>query len=148
ARVLTGNTSVSEALHGPAWQPMRARRIPTPTDVQVLIRWTGSPAETDQLVTQATTNGNGLNWTDTFFRPSAANVTSTTLAPSDEKFPPIPTGMRTARKLLARMTEHTGTLTETPQLTTLIETAQLVAGVSARPSGAGGGDCRIVLAEP
>src|SRR5699024_11995023 len=54
ARVLTGNTSVSEALHGPAWLPMRARRIPTPTDVQVLIGWTGSPAQTDQLVTQAT----------------------------------------------------------------------------------------------
>ncbi len=148
ARVLTGNTSVSEALHGPAWLPMRARRIPTPSDVQVLIGWTGSPAETDQLVTQVTTNGNGLNWTDTFLRPSAANVNSLILALGEEKFPLIHTGIRTARKLLARMAAHTGTLIETPQLTMLIETAELIEGVSAKTSGAGGGDCGIVLAEP
>src|SRR5699024_11758564 len=80
ARVLTGNTSVSEALHGPAWLPMRARRIPTPTDVQVLIGWTGSPAQTDQLVTQAANTGNCLNWIDTFLRPSAANVNRLILA--------------------------------------------------------------------
>jgi len=148
ARVLTGNTSVSEALHGPAWLPMRARRIPTPTDVQVLIGWTGSPAQTDQLVTQATNTGNCLNWIDTFLRPSAANVNSLILALGEEKFPLIHTGIRTARKLLARMAAHTGTVIETPQLTTLIETAELIEGVSAKTSGAGGGDCGIVLAEP
>src|SRR5699024_1879502 len=65
-----------------------------------------------------------------------------------EKFPLIHTGIRTARKLPARMAAHTGTLMETPQLTTLLETAQLVEGVSAKTSGAGGGDCGIVLAEP
>src|SRR5699024_10710280 len=147
-RVLTGHTSVTDAMTGPAWLPMRARRIPTPTDIQVLIGWTGSPAETDQLVSQATSNGGGLNWDDAFLRPSAANVNSLILALADEKFPLIHAGIRTARTLLTRMAEHTATLIETPQLTTLIESAELLEGVSAKTSGAGGGDCGIVLAEP
>src|SRR5699024_5251261 len=50
ARALPGHASGSEALHGPAWLPMRARRTPTPTDVHVLTGWTGSPAQADQLV--------------------------------------------------------------------------------------------------
>ena len=147
-RVLSGHTSVTDAMTGPAWLPMRARRIPTPTDIQVLIGWTGSPAETDQLVSQATSNGGGLNWDDAFLRPSAANVNSLILALADEKFPLIHAGIRTARALLTRMAEHTATLIETPQLTTLIESAELFEGVSAKTSGAGGGDCGIVLAEP
>lgn len=148
ARVLTDGGSVTEAMTGPAWIPMRARRIPTPADVQVLIGWTGSPAETDQLVTQATSNGNGLDWENGFLRPSAANVNSLVLALSEEKFPLIHARIRTARKLLARMAANTATLIETPQLTALIETVELTEGVSAKTSGAGGGDCGIVLAEP
>lgn len=148
ARVLTGDTAVTEAMTGPAWIPMRARRIPTPADVQVLIGWTGSPAETDQLVNQATSNGGGMNWEDAFLRPSAANVNSLILALAEDKFPLIHAGIRTARALLARMADHTATLVETPQLTALIESAELIEGVSAKTSGAGGGDCGIVLAEP
>ncbi|NLZ98627.1 MAG: phosphomevalonate kinase, partial [Micrococcus sp.] len=103
---------------------------------------------TDQLVSQATSNGAGLNWEDAFLRPSAANVNSLILALAEEKFPLIHVGIRTARTLLARMADHTATLIETPQLTTLIESAELLEGVSAKTSGAGGGDCGIVLAEP
>lgn len=148
AHVLTDNLPVTEALTGPAWIPLRARRIPTPADVQVLIGWTGSPAQTDDLVTQATTNGNGFDWEEAFLRPSAANVNSLLLALGEGKFPLLHAGMRTARTLLARMAEHTTTLIETPALTDLIETAQRFAGTSAKTSGAGGGDCGIVLAEP
>src|SRR5699024_3904878 len=128
ARVLTGNTGVTEAMTGPGW--------------------TGRPAATGQLVSQATSNGAGLNWEDAFLRPSAANVNSLILALAEEKFPLIHVGIRTARALLARMADHTATLIETPQLTTLIESAELLEGVSAKTSGAGGGDCGIVLAEP
>lgn len=148
ARVLTDNTSVTDALSGPAWSPMRARRVPTPPDVQVLIGWTGSPAETDQLVSQATNNGNDLDWDADFLRPSAANVNSLLLALTEQKFPLIHAGIRSARKLLARMAHTTTTLVETPALTALIETAERFAGTSAKTSGAGGGDCGIVLAEP
>lgn len=148
ARVLTGTSRVTDAMTGPAWATMRARRIPTPKDVQVLIGWTGSPAATDTLVSQATTNGNGLDWDNDFLRPSAANVTSLILALTEEKFPLIHAGIRTARKLLDRVAHDSGTLIETPTLTTLIETAERFAGTSAKTSGAGGGDCGIVLAEP
>lgn len=148
ARVLTDKTSVTEAMTGPAWIPMRARRIPTPADVQVLIGWTGSPAATDTLVNQVTTNGNGLDWDGDFLRPSAANVNSLLLALAEEKFPLLHAGIRTARKLLTRMARDTTTLVETPALTTLIETAERFEGASAKTSGAGGGDCGIVLAEP
>lgn len=148
ARVLTGTSSVTDALTGPAWLPMRARRIPTPTDVRVLIGWTGSPAATDQLVTQATTNGNALDRDADFVRPSAANVNSLLLALSEQKFPLIHAGIRTARKLLNRMAHDSSTLVETPILTTLITAAEAFEGTSAKTSGAGGGDCGIVLAEP
>lgn len=148
ARVLTDGVAVTDALTGPAWIPLRARRMPTPADVQVLIGWTGSPAKTDELVTQATTNGNGFDWQDAFLRPSAANVNNLLLALAEEQFALIHSGIRTARNLLTRMAAHTTTLVETPALTDLIETAQHFAGTSAKTSGAGGGDCGIVLAEP
>ena len=147
-RVLTDEVAVTDALTGPAWIPLRARRIPTPADVQVLIGWTGSPAQTDELVTQATTNGNCFDWEDAFLRPSAANVNSLLLALAEAKFALIHSGIRTARALLASMAAHTTTRIETPALTALIETAQRFAGASAKTSGAGGGDCGIVMAEP
>src|SRR5690625_154301 len=147
-RVLTGTTCVTQAMTGPAWIPRRARRIPTPSAVQALLGWTARPAATDQLVTQATTNGNGLDWDVDFRRPSAANVNSLILALAEQKFGLIHSNIRTARKLLLRMAQATTTLVETPALATLIETAELFEGVSAKTSGAGGGDCGIVLAEP
>lgn len=148
-RVLsTAQTTVTQALTAPAWQPMRARRIPTPPDVHVLIGWTGNPAHTDDLVSQATTNGNGFNWEDAFLRPSAANVNALLLALGEGKFPLIHAAIRTARSLLARMADHTATRIETRTLTALIDTAQTIPGTSAKTSGAGGGDCGIVIAEP
>src|SRR5699024_6060148 len=116
--------------------------------VQFLIGWTGSPAATDQLVSQATTNGNGLDWEADFLRPSAANVTSLQLALAEAKFPLIHAGIRTARKLLHRMAGDTGTLIEPPPPTTLSHTAEAYEDTSAKTSGAGGGDGCIVLAEP
>jgi len=48
------------------------------------------------------------------------------------------------RELLQKLSALTGTLIETPKLTSLIEDA-IFAGIPAKTSGAGGGDCAIAL---
>jgi phosphomevalonate kinase len=53
--------------------------------------------------------------------------------------------LRSVRRLLQRLGEASGTVIETETLRVLCESAETV-GAAAKPSGAGGGDCGIVLA--
>ena len=55
--------------------------------------------------------------------------------------------IRRNRDLLRGLGELTGTTIETPTLRKLIETAEAHGG-AAKTSGAGGGDCGIVLIDP
>jgi phosphomevalonate kinase len=54
--------------------------------------------------------------------------------------------LRRARRLLTALAEAAGVHVETPALRTLVESAELV-GAAAKSSGAGGGDCGIVLVD-
>ena len=137
--------AVTDALVCDGWGGCTVERLPEPTDVRVLVGWTGSPAATDQLVEQ--TRGP--------VRADAAGRAAF-LAESHEVVDDLVAALagdgdatdavRRSRRLLQRLAATSGTAIETPLLTALCDAAERH-GAAGKPSGAGGGDCGIVLAD-
>ena len=134
---------VIAALTAPGWQPFRVRSLPAPADLQLLVGWTGTPAATEILV--AGVQHTGAPYTD-FLSGSRACVQDLVAALQTD--PGSAVGVvRRARRLLHRLEQHSGILIETEMLRDLCEIAERH-GAAGKPSGAGGGDCGIVLAPP
>ena len=137
---------VSAALHSPAWDLASLRRVTPPSDLQVLVGWTGKPASTERLV--AGVRRRPVDTTalyEDFRRASAENVDGLVSALEEGRLDDVLDRIRTARRLLRHLGELSGIDIETPLLTSLCDTAELH-GAAGKPSGAGGGDCGIVLA--
>ncbi|MDN6259026.1 MAG: hypothetical protein L0J31_04565 [Corynebacterium sp.] len=79
-----------------------------------------------------------------FLAESRRCVTALVEALGNDDADGIRAGIRRNRELLRELGEHTGTTIETPTLRRLIEIAEACGG-AAKTSGAGGGDCGIVL---
>lgn len=147
----------SQALTSDGWHGLEVRRLTSPRGCELLVGWTGSPASTEQLVNgvvqrsaahtpvaQSTAQRQNFlaasrNIVNTITTALESQPESTTSSPLE-----ICTAVRRSRALLQRLGEETGTLIETPKLAALCEIAERH-GAAAKPSGAGGGDCGIVL---
>jgi phosphomevalonate kinase len=136
---------VSETLQAPAWSDFSVRARPAPSGSQLLVGWTGSPASTEALV-DGMTHRSPSSHPDfqEFLAASRASVErlATALENGDAQTPLDV--LRYVRRLLQRLGEASGTVIETETLRELCESAEAV-GAAAKPSGAGGGDCGIVL---
>ena len=132
---------VTAALAAPGWQPFSIHHLPTPHDLQLLVGWTGTPAATEILV--AGVQHTGEPYAD-FLADSRTCVED--LVTALETDPTSAVGVvRRARRLLQRLEQHSGILIETQMLGDLCDIAERH-GAAGKPSGAGGGDCGIVLA--
>lgn len=127
------------------WPGLSVRRVCPPDHLQLLVGWTGSPASTSRLVgdVQSRKQGEGMDYTR-FLAESRRCVTGLIAALDDDDAAGIRAGIRRNRELLRELGEHSGTTIETPTLRRLIEIAEANGG-AAKTSGAGGGDCGIVL---
>ncbi|MGO1389709.1 MULTISPECIES: phosphomevalonate kinase [Brachybacterium] len=137
--------SVSEALAADAWDLHSVTRLPDPVGLELLVGWTGSPASTNRLVDSV--RGNGREATtahELFLQESRQNVDALVTALQGEDADGVLTRIRTARRLLQQLGESSGIRLETPALTALCDAAE-AHGAAGKPSGAGGGDCGIVL---
>lgn len=134
---------VTSALTAPGWQPLRITRLPAPHDLQLLVGWTGTPAATEILV--AGVQHTGEPYTD-FLSGSRQCVQDLVAALQTDPTSAVDV-VRRARRLLHRLQQHSGILIETEMLRDLCEIAERH-GAAGKPSGAGGGDCGIVLAPP
>lgn len=145
------------ALESDAWLPCTITQLHAPSDLKLLVGWSGSPASTDDLVNEATRAAQTEHiatqqvaflaesraLVDTFtaaLTGSAAGTDGTFAAPEIR-------AIRDARALLKRLGEDRGIVIETPTLRELCDIAEHH-GAAAKPSGAGGGDCAIALATP
>jgi phosphomevalonate kinase len=129
-----------------AWTGFEIRRLSAPHDLAFLVGWTGAPASTERLVDEVGRRSRaGAIDHPAFLAESRTCVTG--LWESLESGDDAATlqGVRRARRLLQGLGSQSGVSIETPALGALCDVAESI-GAAAKPSGAGGGDCGIVLA--
>lgn len=138
--------SLTELVKSP-WPDLRIQQLTPPPGLRLVIGWTGSPASTTHLVDKV--NNKRMDMADfypQFLENSKLCVEAIIHAFERADIPAIQKGILQNRTLLNQLTQHTGVLIETELLTQLVNTA-LKHGGAAKSSGAGGGDCGIVLIE-
>ncbi|UOR01213.1 phosphomevalonate kinase [Leucobacter allii] len=134
------------------WAGCGVTRLPDPDGLQFLVGWTGSPASTERLVDQVRHPGASRSPRPypEFTSDSRACVDALVEAfeqpePAAQSRGALPT-IRRARRVLQQLSASSGITIETAQLRTLCDVAERH-GAAGKPSGAGGGDCGIVLAD-
>ncbi|AQP53459.1 phosphomevalonate kinase [Vagococcus penaei] len=127
------------------WPQLMIQQLSAPKDLRLLIGWTGSPASTTFLVDQINDEQNDMNgFYKQFLIDSRACVNQLIQAFKDDNIPMIQECIRSNRELLQSLAKISGVDIETQALTDLCTSAEKANG-AAKSSGAGGGDCGIVL---
>jgi isopentenyl-diphosphate delta-isomerase len=114
--------------------------------LRLLVGWTGKPASTADLVTNVqhhSTDERERRYRE-FLEHSDRCVDALCEALAQSDMAAVREHIAQARELLHGLSSLTGTLIETPRLTSLVETA-IAHGAAAKSSGAGGGDCGIAI---
>ncbi|MGO2658443.1 phosphomevalonate kinase [Mycetocola reblochoni] len=127
------------------WPGLSVRAITPPSALQLIVGWTGVPASTMSLVSsvqdrKSTTNSHYGE----FLSQSRACVEELVAAFEADDAVVAQRQIRQARRLLQRLSAESELVIETPALRLLCDSAGR-AGGAAKSSGAGGGDCGIVL---
>ncbi|MFE5548826.1 phosphomevalonate kinase [Streptomyces sp. NPDC056534] len=135
---------VEEMLREP-WPHCEVRQLPPPAGLTLAIGWTGQPASTTSLVSELRRrNWRGSMSHQSFLKSSADCVGSAVRALEQGDREELLDAVRTARQMLVRLDKETQLGIFTDRLTALCNTAEALGG-SAKPSGAGGGDCGVAL---
>lgn len=129
------------------WPGLSVRRLPPLTGGRLVVGWTGEPASTAQLVDgiQRRKQQEDSHY-ESFLEDSRACVEALVAAFDADDLAGAQKQLHRARRLLVRLGVSVGISIETPDLTLLCDSAEFV-GAAAKSSGAGGGDCGIVLAD-
>jgi phosphomevalonate kinase len=126
--------------------PIDARKLQVPSDLRLLLAFTGEPADTRVLVqkVRALAAGDGPRW-----RVCEAAITQACDALGDAlekaRRDDALQAVRDGAAAMARLGEAAGAPIMTEALSKACAIAS-AAGAAAKPSGAGGGDCAVVLA--
>ncbi len=127
------------------WPDLRIELLTPPASLKLLIGWTGSPASTSHLVDAV-----GLKMSNQrqdyqhFLTESKACIKRMITGFHRGSLTIIQKEIRYNRKVLQALSDLSGVQIETSLLHQLCETAEVNHG-AAKTSGAGGGDCGIVL---
>lgn len=136
---------VRAALREP-WPLLRLERLPAPAGLDLVVGWTGEAASTTALVAQVEARRDERPGSYDDFLTASESVVADLVAGLREGDPErVLAAIGAARRLLVGLAATLGTEIETPALTRLCDAAEAV-GAAAKSSGAGGGDCGIVLA--
>lgn len=127
------------------WPNLKIELLTPPSDLELLIGWTGSPASTSNLVDQvaSTSYQESTHYTQ-FLRDSEICIQDLISGFKNGDSVAVQHAINQNRILLKKLSTFSGVLIETPELLKLREIASQFNGVS-KSSGAGGGDCGIVL---
>ncbi|MBZ4486393.1 phosphomevalonate kinase [Microbacterium sp. cx-55] len=129
-----------------AWEGLEIRRLSAPRDLSFLVGWTGAPASTERLVDAVGRRSRAGSIDHTAFLEDSRRCVNglwTSLETGDDSA--TLGAVNAARHILQGLGAQSGVSIETPALRALCEVAESI-GAAAKPSGAGGGDCGIVLA--
>ena len=127
------------------WPHLSFTPLTPPKDLRLVIGWTGSPASTSHLVDEVTTKRrqDAMAY-ETFLKESKQCVNTMIQAFQEGNVEEIQQQIRNNRQLLLKMSQDTSVTIETPALSKLCKMAEEFNG-AAKSSGAGGGDCGIVI---
>lgn len=136
--------TLTELLQMP-WPQLKIELLTAPDDMRLMIGWTGSPASTSRLVDKIA-DAKSEQWGEysRFLEGSRMVLEQMIAAFRAGNLAGIQDALRANRILLASLADLSGVQIETPALTKLRSLAEQ-AGGAAKSSGAGGGDCGIVL---
>ncbi len=145
-RRLDGGAGIGE-LVGEEWPHLTVRNLRAPSSVELLVGWTGEPASTTRLVDelQGRKQREESHYAE-FLDGSRRCVDGLVAALARDDAEGVKSRIREARALLASLSASAGVHIETPELAQLCAAAESI-GAAAKSSGAGGGDCGIVLAD-
>lgn len=128
------------------WPQLEIRRLRQPADLRFLVGWTGEPASTVRLVDEVSRGARtGALDHGAFLEDSRVCVESLWQGLEHGDDAAVLAAVRRARRLLQSLGAGAGVAIETAELTALCDVAESFGGAG-KPSGAGGGDCGIVLA--
>ncbi|USS92701.1 phosphomevalonate kinase [Fructilactobacillus ixorae] len=129
------------------WPRLEITPLQIPSVLRFLVGWTGSPASTSRLIDKVELKkGKHGSQYERFLHESNKCVREITNGFRQNNSKLIMQNINRNRELLQSLSTLAGVTIETPQLTKLIEIADHFGG-AAKTSGAGGGDCGIVLIE-
>ena len=127
------------------WPFLDIKRLNPPIDLKLEIGWTGSPSSTTYLVDKVNNNKGDMNSSyKEFLKKSKDCVEDMIKGFEDGDILEIQRGIVRNRNLLINMGEELDIEIETPILSKLCDIANEHGGY-AKSSGAGGGDCGIVI---
>lgn len=127
------------------WPSLSIQPLIVPKNLRLLIGWTGSPASTSDLVDQVNQSKEVEEHSYHSFLIESKNCVDTMIEGFHSgDISLIQKQIRHNRSLLQQLTNVTGVTIETPALKKLCNLAEPYGG-AAKSSGAGGGDCGIVI---
>ncbi|MCY9806841.1 phosphomevalonate kinase [Lentilactobacillus senioris] len=129
------------------WPALEIRQLTPPNNLKLLIGWTGSPASTSRLVDKvAFKKGQQLKGYQNFLQASAQCLTDIVTGFETSNLKRIMAGISHNRQLLQKLSKLTQVDIETPLLTKMCNIAEHH-HAAAKTSGAGGGDCGIMITD-
>lgn len=129
------------------WPALEIRQLTPPDNLNLLIGWTGSPASTSRLVDKvAFKKGQQLSNYQNFLQASAQCLTDIIAGFEVSDLKQIMAGISHNRQLLQKLSQLTQVDIETPLLNKMCNIAEQY-HAAAKTSGAGGGDCGIMITD-
>ncbi len=136
--------SLAELVDQP-WPHLSITQLTPPENLRLIIGWTGSPASTSHLVDKVTISKARQHETyERFLRDSKQCLTELIQGFKAGSLIAIQKGIQKNRKILQQLSDFTKVQIETPTLKKMCDIATEHTA-AAKSSGAGGGDCGIVL---
>jgi len=138
---------VDATLADDLWHGCAITRLPSPEHLRLLVGWTGSPASTDSQVSKVQSSDHRDTDEYRAFLARSRELVGELVACIAAGGKGATAVTLDLRELLHSLERVSGAQIETPLLGALCDAAEQH-GAAGKPSGAGGGDCGIVLAEP
>lgn len=130
-----------------AWPGLKIQLLTPPAGLKLMIGWSQKPASTSRLVDETNANKAALNGQyQEFLRLSRKCVLKMIAGFEQQDIQLIKKQIRVNRKLLQHFAQINQIAIEIPRLSQLIDIAESFGG-AAKTSGAGNGDCGIVIAD-
>lgn len=127
------------------WPSFKVEKLSQPKDLNLVVGWTGVPSSTRNLVESVNNKiSNNSHVYEKFLNESNNCVKKIISAFKDNNVEEVQRQIQKNRELLIELSKQFNIQIETPKLTKLCDIALKYNG-SAKPSGAGGGDCGIAI---